>query len=425
MKYKKSTRFLFTFLLLALMATGLFAKDDLNCLICHQFKGLARLKPDGTLRSFYVDPAKSEASVHAPLTCETCHDYIKQVPHLAENIRPVDCANMCHLENNPALGEDFSHQKLKTAYENSSHGPGNEDAPRCNYCHPQHQMTRLTKAEPRFIVGLCASCHGDEALMKKHDKSAKPVVLYNKGVHRQANYYGNKKAAYCVNCHDPHRVLDYTNPQSPTYKDNRVKICSQQSCHPKATATFANKGAIHNTYGDSLMGLITDYLPPIYFLIIVGTIGFMLFHNGLDFLGFVVRGREVHPPKPKSETRYFTRLTLNERIQHLILLLSFITLVITGAMLKIPREWVLAFTNNLEKAYLVRWYLHRVAAVALASVSLYHIFYLIFSKRGNEQFRELVPGLKDLRDIGGTFKYYFGLAKHKPNYGHFDYKEKI
>lgn len=127
----------------------------------------------------------------------------------------------------------------------------------------------------------------------------------------------------------------------------------------------------------------------------------------------------------KHEKKYL-RMTLNERIQHFLLLTSFITLVITGFALKYPEAiWVLWFRKLFgENAFELRGIVHRIAAVVMIADSVYHIFYVIFTKRGRKLIIDLWFTKKDLTDLTGTFKYYLGKSDAKPKYGRFSYIEK-
>ncbi|MCX6163729.1 MAG: cytochrome b/b6 domain-containing protein [Ignavibacteriae bacterium] len=129
--------------------------------------------------------------------------------------------------------------------------------------------------------------------------------------------------------------------------------------------------------------------------------------------------------KNKHEQK-FLRMTLNERIQHFLLLSSFITLVITGFALKYPEAVWVMWVRKLfgDYAFEIRGIVHRVAAVVMTADSMYHIFYVIFTKRGRKLIIDLWFGKKDITDVLGTIKYYIGKAESKPKYGRFSYIEK-
>lgn len=127
----------------------------------------------------------------------------------------------------------------------------------------------------------------------------------------------------------------------------------------------------------------------------------------------------------KHDKKYL-RMTVNERIQHFLLLSSFIVLVITGFGLKYPEalwvQWIRSIFG--ENAFELRGLVHRIAAVIMIADSIYHIFYVTFSKRGRKLIIDLWFTKKDLTDLIGTFKYYIGKSNEKPKYGRFSYIEK-
>jgi len=72
----------------------------------------------------------------------------------------------------------------------------------------------------------------------------------------------------------------------------------------------------------------------------------------------------------------------------------------------------------------LRGILHRIAAVVLVGVSLYHLYYVFFVPRGRQLLRDLLPVHKDISDLFGVLKYNLGLSKRKPSFGRFSYIEK-
>ncbi|MFQ6043201.1 MAG: formate dehydrogenase subunit gamma, partial [Candidatus Poribacteria bacterium] len=125
----------------------------------------------------------------------------------------------------------------------------------------------------------------------------------------------------------------------------------------------------------------------------------------------------------ETKTEY-ERLTLNERIQHLVLLISFTTLAITGFMVEIPASWISALRLDYPTLFEIRGLIHRIAAVILILDSLYHLGYLSFTSRGRWQLRELLPRTKDLFDIIQVVKHYRNPDEPMPKFDWFNYKEK-
>jgi len=126
-----------------------------------------------------------------------------------------------------------------------------------------------------------------------------------------------------------------------------------------------------------------------------------------------------------SEEKYL-RMTLNERIQHFMLLSTFMTLVFTGFALKYPEafwvKWTMFFIG--KNAFELRGLVHRIAAVLMTSASVYHLFYVIFTRRGRKLVADLWFYKKDLTDLFLSLGYLVGKVDEKPKLGRFSYIEK-
>jgi formate dehydrogenase gamma subunit len=154
----------------------------------------------------------------------------------------------------------------------------------------------------------------------------------------------------------------------------------------------------------------------------------MFIHNLLDFIKkskvrvAIREGRlrlEIYGPS------LYLRMTLNERLQHGVLLVSFFTLVITGFMLRFPDAWWVVFIRQLsEKVFDIRSITHRVAGVTLVATTLYHLYYILFVLRGKQLIWDLLPKLQDVRDMAAVGSYNLGILKTKPKLGRFSYVEK-
>jgi cytochrome b subunit of formate dehydrogenase len=118
-----------------------------------------------------------------------------------------------------------------------------------------------------------------------------------------------------------------------------------------------------------------------------------------------------------------TRMSTNQRWQHLILLSSFIILVITGFALKFPNSWIAELLGN-GNGERLRSIIHRVAGVILIAAGVYHIFYLVITKEGRRLICDFAPRPKDAFDAWATMRYYLGLGGEKPKFGRFNYAEK-
>jgi cytochrome b subunit of formate dehydrogenase len=129
--------------------------------------------------------------------------------------------------------------------------------------------------------------------------------------------------------------------------------------------------------------------------------------------------------KSDHKKRYFIRLNFNERVQHMIFLICFIVLAITGFMVKIPEDIVSKFGEAKNVVFYYRGISHRIAGVIMILVSLYHVFYLLFKPAGRRWLVDMLPKLKDLHDMLGTMLYYVRVKEKPPEYDRFFYKQKL
>jgi formate dehydrogenase subunit gamma len=148
--------------------------------------------------------------------------------------------------------------------------------------------------------------------------------------------------------------------------------------------------------------------------------------------------------KIQNGKKYFYRLTLNQRIQHLVLAVTVVVLVLSGMPLRFhDARWAghfYALFGGIEYAPIV----HRVAGTILLLLFVYHLFYLAdlirkqdllpLKRRGELTVinvvkvflnQPLVPNLKDLRDILDLLKYLFFLTGERPRGAKWTWKEKF
>ncbi|MBI5559276.1 MAG: cytochrome b/b6 domain-containing protein [Deltaproteobacteria bacterium] len=119
-----------------------------------------------------------------------------------------------------------------------------------------------------------------------------------------------------------------------------------------------------------------------------------------------------------------TRLNRQERVQHFLTFATFVILVATGYMLRIPEDWISKFGEAGRTIFYYRSLIHRIAGVAMIITGLYHVIYLGVSRDGRSFIKDMIPNLRDA--IGGiqNLAYYLGLRSEPPKFDRFDYREK-
>ncbi len=105
------------------------------------------------------------------------------------------------------------------------------------------------------------------------------------------------------------------------------------------------------------------------------------------------------------------RMNMAERIQHWLLILTFLTLMATGVPLFFYEfkffKWILPS----GRAFAVRGILHRTAAVVLILNLAWHASYTAFTARGRASFRSMIPRFKDFRDAFEQFFHNVGITR--------------
>jgi formate dehydrogenase subunit gamma len=119
------------------------------------------------------------------------------------------------------------------------------------------------------------------------------------------------------------------------------------------------------------------------------------------------------------------RFTLNERLQHLALMICVILLVITGLSLRFADTWLGRAIISLEGGIEARGLLHRAGAIGLILLSAYHFLYVVFTERGHGQLMAIRPTGRDFHDLLATMKMNLGMNSAVPRFDRFDFRQKF
>lgn len=125
-----------------------------------------------------------------------------------------------------------------------------------------------------------------------------------------------------------------------------------------------------------------------------------------------------------AQARAYVRFSFSDRVQHLLMLLSFTTLAITGLVQKYPLNGVSVFIVRLWGSIENIRVTHHVAATVLMLIAIYHLIgigYKIFVLR---QRMSMLPGLQDVKDAWTAFTHNLGLNKSHPQMGRYTFEEK-
>ncbi len=126
-----------------------------------------------------------------------------------------------------------------------------------------------------------------------------------------------------------------------------------------------------------------------------------------------------------TRKKYVTRFSNVQRIEHIIFMVTFIVLSVTGLAQRYYTagwaEWCILVLGGIEYTRLV----HRIFAVIFILHMLYHlgfVAYLFFVKHKK---LNMVPTLKDFNDVITELRYSFRLSDRPALFGRFDYRQKF
>ena len=314
------------------------------------------------------------------------------------------------------------HQNVAAVYKESIHGQaiaaGIKEAPVCTDCHGEHTIRSPKDPQSSVYAGAvtktCSGCHASERLNLKLGLPTDRLKTYLDTYHGLAYQRGDLRVANCASCHGFHDVLPSSDPRSSINPANIANTCGR--CHPGAGQQLT-KGYVHSppTAKHWILPLVKRF----YLWLIALVIGFMLLHNGLDFLR-----KMLDPPSPEPHEYTEMRLSVNERWQHALLMASFCLLAYSGFALKFPDAgWAQLFAPFAEET---RRDLHRWMALVFCVLGFYHVFYLAATRRGRAVFKALLPVWHDARALGQQLAYSLGWRKHPPKpQGTYHYPEKM
>lgn len=119
------------------------------------------------------------------------------------------------------------------------------------------------------------------------------------------------------------------------------------------------------------------------------------------------------------------RFSLNQRIQHVVLMVSMIVLTLTGLALWYHDSWFGRLIILLEGGIETRGTIHRIFAVVLIGLCVYHLLYLLFIEEGHAQLMKIKPKVKDFSDTMNAVRFNLGNSQVKPKFDWFDFRQKF
>jgi len=392
------------------------------CGKCHDDGGVADKRYEGTEHSMVANYKESvhgralnKAGLVVTATCVDCHSTHAILPHknAASTVNRANVADTC-AECHQGIDEVFR-QSLHFTGERTEEHP----LPMCNDCHSSHEIVR-TDAEgfKAGIVSSCGQCH-------EH-----VTETYFETFHGKIFQLGDTSAAKCSDCHGTHNVFDRHDTRSTLHHDNIVGTCGQ--CHSGSHRQFTGY-LTHATHHDR------DKYPAVHYTwlfmttLLVGT--FLVF--GIHTLLWMPRSiqaikhsRQLRKmAKGEKQFRRFGRL---ERSLHVMVIVSFLTLAVTGMTLKFSYQPWAQWLSQQMGGFQSTGTLHRMGALLTFFYFTRHILNLFAKKSAaRKTWKEFIFGpegmmfnKRDGEEFVQTLKWFLHKGE-RPAYGRWTYWEKF
>ena len=123
--------------------------------------------------------------------------------------------------------------------------------------------------------------------------------------------------------------------------------------------------------------------------------------------------------------QYVIRFSVRQRTEHLLIMVLFIVLALTGFPQKFfASGWAQWLTVQLGGIDRVRW-LHRLSGILFGMAALEHLLVGLWLAVQKRLDLNMVPTKQDFRDAIVTLRYYLGISDDQARFGRFDYRQKF
>jgi thiosulfate reductase cytochrome b subunit/uncharacterized protein with PIN domain len=454
---------------------GVLGKTDSNsrtfarnipmlCGQCHRVGEKAALRyhgPETKIVESYTESIHGKGLLESGLTvtatCSNCHTAHGELP--ADD--PASTVN----RENVAKTCSQCHRGIYELYNASVHSPtfdhgrGAKDKsgrpeklPTCSDCHSAHSIRRTDLSDFRLhIMDQCGNCHQDIA------------ASYFDTFHGKVSKLGYVKTAKCYDCHGAHDILPVWDPRSHLSRANIVQTCAR--CHSGSNRRFAGY-LTHATHHDPKKYPFLFYTFWGMTALLLGTLTLAGLHTAawiprsMQFRRQLRRAENpvsslVGVAEPAgavgetggtrsegspgiAETRepdrrlYVRRFAPFYSKLHLMVIVSFFALALTGMTLKFSYTAWARVLSHVFGGFETAGRIHRAAALVTFLYFGLHIWDLLKRKRkeagGLKKLilgpNSMLPNLTDLKEVGGSLRWFLGRGP-RPRYGRWTYWEKF
>ena len=344
--------------------------------------------------------------------------------HTAHMVLPGDDPNSSVHSNNVnktcANCHRGIYEKLNRSIHSTQFNDTDKKLPTCASCHHSHMVERVDSDDFRDeILRQCGDCHEEV------------TESYFETFHGKVSKLGYAEAAKCNDCHGSHEILPTDDQNSTLSRQNIVATCGQ--CHEGSHRQFAGY-LTHATHHDRDKYPILFYTFWFMTFLLLGTLAVAGTHTLLWLPRSFQAMRQHRKIRKEAEGQLvYQRFKPYQRRLHVLVIISFLGLAITGMTLKFSylgwAQWLSELIGGFETA----GYIHRVCAIITFFYFFAHIYFLTKDKlRQKKTWLELLldtsssmlPNKTDIKEAIGTLKWFIGMGP-RPEYGRWTYWEKF
>jgi predicted CXXCH cytochrome family protein len=340
--------------------------------------------------------------------CHTTHHELKMTDS-ASSVNPANVPLTCAK----------CHKSIYDEYLSSDHSIRNNTDklkfPTCTDCHSAHIISEIDQSKFMTEVTLqCGKCH------------QKLSETYKDTYHGKAYQLGDLRAARCSDCHGSHYILNGKNPNSQIGFKNIVTTCKK--CHSNANLEFTGY-LTHATHNDNDILFYSFWAMT---TLLVSVFSFFGFHTLIWLPKSMKQRKKNKHEKQTGPIKYYRRFNTRQRFTHLMVIISFLVLALTGMTLKFAHmEWA-TFVANLLGGVKIAGNLHRFAAILTFGYFAFHLYNLVLLRaKAGSSIKEFVFGKgsimfnkQDYFDLRDSIKWFLGKGP-RPEYGRWTYWEKF
>ena len=361
--------------------------------------------------------------------CSSCHGAhgIFPAKDQRSSLHPTQVAGTC------ASCHRFIEERLEQSVHGRGNGPGGlseraapggmeQRKPSCTDCHQGHDLPHPQSVPFRTEQpNRCGNCHVE--LNRQ----------FHLSLHGELTEVGYVDAAKCADCHGAHDILPVSDEQSTLSPANRIDTCRR--CHERAPARLASYDP-HADHEDRERSPLVYYVFVAMQCLLFSVFGFFGVHTGLWFFrSWLHRWKHRLPRRLAPRQTAIVRFEPVHRTLHVIIIVSFLMLALTGLPLRYSSEpwakWLAATLGGFENTSL----LHRLGAAMTLFYFASHLIWLarkVFQCRAAKMSWNTilfgpdspVPNMRDLRDFVAMLKWFVGLGP-RPVHERWTYWEKF